>query len=298
MAGRAMIRTSQPGWNEAASARRISRSLLRTRLRTTAPPSFRPVDRPNRVVSRSVRRKRTARSGWDRTKPSPWSARKSLGRESTTRRGAVAPRSPVRRSAACGRARGVRPGSVGHRGSASGHESRAPWRDGASLAGRSASSGLCAILSIRPRVRRCYRPLKARERAGRTQALGALDVRADYGTRQRGCQTTERPFRRSVGRPPDGVGSGLRRSIRRPMHGYPLGVSTDSCRIALRGPDGRCYPSRAVGAGKRGGSLWRTSGGAPGADRRRPAERAETSHATVPPSPRPWPTIPIDQPIR
>ena len=150
----------------------------------------------------------------------------------------------------------------------------------------------------RPRVRRCYRPLKARERAGRTQAHGAFDVRPDYGTRQEGCQTwRHRPWG-PVGRSSDPPAPSPAGPIRRATHGYSLGVSGDSCPIALRGPDGRCYPSRAVGAGKRGGSLWRTSGGAPGADRRRPAERAETSHATVPPSPRPWPTIPIDQPIR
>ena len=281
-----MIRTSQPGWNDGAKARRISRSLRRTRLRTTAPPSLRPVDRPNLVVSRPVRRKRTAKSGWDRTMPSPWSARKSLGRESTTSRGAVCPRSPVRPSAVCGRARGVRPGSDGRRGSASGRGSRAPWLDDASWAGRSASSGLCAILSIRPRVRRCYRPLEARERAGRTRALGASDVRADYGTGREGCQTFGELRHRPDRPAPAAVGRVTAWSILRPTHGYSQGVSPESCRIALRGPDGRCYPSRAVGAGKRGGSLWRTSGGAPGADRRRPARarRYDPRHGSPEPA--------------
>jgi len=41
---RAMIRTSQPGWNEGAITLSASRSRLRTRFRTTAPPSLRPVD--------------------------------------------------------------------------------------------------------------------------------------------------------------------------------------------------------------------------------------------------------------
>ena len=58
IAGRAMMRTSQPGWNEGAITLSASRSRRRTRLRTTAPPSARPVDSPNRVVSRSVRRNR------------------------------------------------------------------------------------------------------------------------------------------------------------------------------------------------------------------------------------------------
>jgi len=49
--GRAMIRTSQPGWNEGAITLSASRILLRTLFRTTAPPSLRPVDRPKRVSS-------------------------------------------------------------------------------------------------------------------------------------------------------------------------------------------------------------------------------------------------------
>jgi hypothetical protein len=167
------------------------------------------------------------------------------------------------------------------------------------LAGRSASSGLCAILSIRPRVRRCYRPLEARERAGRTQALGALDVRADYGTGRKGCQTSPRPRRGFSGPSSGWVDQGHRAAVRRSMNGYPLGVSADSCRIALRGHDGRCYPSRAVGAGKRGGSLWRTSGGAHWSGPP-PACRARRYEPT-PRFPRardPVPAIPIDPTIR
>jgi len=60
---RAMIRTSQPGWNEGAITLSASRSRLRTRFRTTAPPSLRPVDRPKRVSPRPVLRIRTTRRG-------------------------------------------------------------------------------------------------------------------------------------------------------------------------------------------------------------------------------------------
>lgn len=175
-AGRAMIRTSQPGWNEGAITLSTSRSRRRTRFRTTAPPSRLPVDRPILVVSRSVRRKRATRSGWDRTVPSPWSARKSLGLESITSRGAGATRSLVRPSAACVRALGARRRCVGPRWSSSGRGSRAPWRDGAFWAERSASWGLRAILSIRPRGCRS-RPLEARRRAGRSGAQGASTSR-------------------------------------------------------------------------------------------------------------------------
>src|SRR5215210_4882447 len=86
-AGRAMMRTSQPGWNEGAITLSASRSRRLTRLRTTAPPSFRPVASPNRVVSRSVRRNRAARYVWDRLVPRAWNAAKSCGRESITSRG-------------------------------------------------------------------------------------------------------------------------------------------------------------------------------------------------------------------
>ena len=50
--GRAMMRTSQPGWNEGAITLSASRSRRLTRFRTTAPPSLRPVESPNRVVFR------------------------------------------------------------------------------------------------------------------------------------------------------------------------------------------------------------------------------------------------------
>ncbi len=153
IAGRAMMRTSQPGWNEGAIALNTSRRRRRTRFRTTAPPSFRPVDSPNRVVSRSVRRNRAEKSGWDRLVPEPWSAAKSCGRESITSRGGYAPRPSVRPSVASDREPVGQRSRDGRRRFASGREIRAPSRDGASWAGRSASSsGLCAILSVRPRV--------------------------------------------------------------------------------------------------------------------------------------------------
>jgi hypothetical protein len=153
IAGRAMMRTSQPGWNEGAIALSASRIRRLTRFRTTAPPSFRPVDSPNRVVSRSVRRNRAEKSGWDRLVPEPWSAAKSCGRESITSRGGYVPRPSVRPSAASDREPAGRRSRVGRRRFASERETRAPSRDGASWAGRSASSsGLCAILSVPPRV--------------------------------------------------------------------------------------------------------------------------------------------------
>ena len=94
-----MIRTSQPGWNEGAIALSTSRSRRRTRLRTTAPPSFRPVARPNRVASRSVRRKRAVRSGWDRTVPAPAAPRSPAdGRASRDAADACRARSSGRQS--------------------------------------------------------------------------------------------------------------------------------------------------------------------------------------------------------
>jgi hypothetical protein len=94
--GRAMIRTSQPGWNEGTITLSASRSRLRTLFRTTAPPSLRPVDRPKRVSSRPVLRIRTTSKEWDLTVPSPCSAAKSSGLESITSRGGLWPRSVVR----------------------------------------------------------------------------------------------------------------------------------------------------------------------------------------------------------
>ena len=94
------------------------------------------------------------------------------------------PRS-IRPSAASGLGRDGRPGLDDLRSFASGRGSRAPWRGGASLAGRSASSRLRAILSIRPRgpppVDGWFRPLEARERAVRTKAPGASTSRRVYG---------------------------------------------------------------------------------------------------------------------
>ena len=94
--GRAMIRTSQPGWNEGAITLSASRSRLRTLFRTTAPPSLRPVDKPKRVSSRPVLRIRTTSKELDLTVPSPCSASKSSGLESITSRGGLWPRSVVR----------------------------------------------------------------------------------------------------------------------------------------------------------------------------------------------------------
>jgi hypothetical protein len=147
-AGRQMISTSQPGWNEGAITLSTSRIRRRTRLRTTAPPSRRPVDNPNLVSGRPVRRNRTLSRGWDRIDPSRCNASKSRGLEIITSRGARWPRPSVRPSAACALVPGGRRARGGPPSSSSGRGSRAPWRDAASSAGRSASSGEPAILSI------------------------------------------------------------------------------------------------------------------------------------------------------
>jgi hypothetical protein len=200
IAGRATIRTSQPGWNEGAIALSTSRSRRRTRLRTTAPPSFRPVARPNRVVSRSVRRNRAVRSGWDRRVPAR-SAAKSCGRESITRRGGCTPRSLVRPSVASDLVPAERRRRGGHRASASARGSRAPSRDAASWAGRSASSGLCAILSAGPRVD--IRPRKATNAPCARLCDGAFVVRrmirravSRRQTNRRGCRRASIAVRR------------------------------------------------------------------------------------------------------
>jgi hypothetical protein len=146
-AGRAMMRTSQPGWNDGAIALSATRRRRRTRLRTTAPPSLRPVDNPNRVVPRSVRLNLAWRSVWDREVPSRCSAAKSCGRESITSRGESWPRPSVRPSAASDPEPAGRPELDGLRWSSSGRGNHAPLRDGAFWAGRSASWGCRAILS-------------------------------------------------------------------------------------------------------------------------------------------------------
>ena len=151
IAGLAMMRTSQPGWNEGAIALSASRSRRRTRFRTTAPPSFRPVDNPNRVVSRSVRRNRAARSGWDRMVPRPGAPRNPAGGRA----------SRAAADACRGRPSGRQP--LPTAGPSSGQDATAAGRlhPGAEAVLLRAmallglvgllSSGLRAILSIRPR---------------------------------------------------------------------------------------------------------------------------------------------------
>src|SRR4029078_5407769 len=141
MPGRAMMRTSQPGWNEGAITLSASRSRRPTLFRTSALPNLRPVEIPKRVAGRSVRRNRAESRGWDLVVPFSWIAAKSCGRESIASRGDREPRSVVRRSAASGPELAAQPGSGVPRSSSCGRESRAPWHDGASWAGTSASSG-------------------------------------------------------------------------------------------------------------------------------------------------------------
>ena len=162
-----MMSTSQPGWYEGAITLSASRIRRRTRLRTTAPPSRRPVDNPNLVSGRPVRRNRAWSRRWDRIDPSRCNASKSRGREIITSRGVRPPRPSVRPSAACVPVPGERRALGGPPSSSSGRGSRAPWRDAASSAGRSASSGKPAILSIGLGGSR-FGPQEAHERAVRT----------------------------------------------------------------------------------------------------------------------------------
>lgn len=168
IAGRAMISTSQPGRSAEPIALSASRSRRRTRFRTTADPSTRPVARPKRVAPRSVRRIRAASSGCDRYVPRSWIAAKSCGRESITSRGGFGPRSIVRPTGASDREPAALPERDVRPLTSCGLGSRAPWRGGASWAGESASSsGWRAILSIRPWGFRPALPPEARKRARR-----------------------------------------------------------------------------------------------------------------------------------
>jgi hypothetical protein len=103
------------------------------------------------------------------------------------------PRS-IRLSAASGLGRGGRPGSVDRRSCASGLESRVPWRGGASLADRSASSRLRVILSMRPGgpppvVGRFPTPRGTRTRRAHESAW-RVDVRESIWTPAIECQTS------------------------------------------------------------------------------------------------------------
>ena len=174
IAGRAMMRTSQPGWNEGAITLSTSRIRRRTRFRTTALPRRRPVASPKRVVSRSVRRNRAESKAWDLVVPASWIAAKSCGRESITSRGVDMPRSLVRPSVASDPELAERQGCGAPPWSSCGRESRVPWRDGASWAGRFASSGRsCDPLRSDLGERSLRLPLEARKRAGAPRAHGA-----------------------------------------------------------------------------------------------------------------------------
>jgi hypothetical protein len=133
------------------------------------------------VDPRSVRRTLADRSGCERIVPRSCSAAKSCGRVSISSRGR-GPRPAVRPTGACDREPGARPGRGVRPSSSCGRESRAPWRGDASWAGRSASSSLPGILSIRPRgpVRR--RPSEGTQtrRSPETRA-GAFSVRRIIG---------------------------------------------------------------------------------------------------------------------
>jgi hypothetical protein len=153
---------------------------------------------------------------------------------SITSRGGLRPRPSVRPSAAFGPSLGESRGRDGPRSTSSGRGSRAPWHDAASWAGRSASSGCRAILSIglgavgsTPRGTRTRR---APESAWR------VVVRRMIRRAQRGCQTGERVFRALRIRPGTHPPT---------LNRYPMGVSANRRRIALQARSPRCYPSPA-----------------------------------------------------
>jgi hypothetical protein len=144
MGGRHTMSTSQPGARRGPSARRTARSRRRTRLRTTAFPSRRPVDSPNLVRPRSFGANRAARRGCTLLLLVRWSAAKSRRDRSISGRepggGPTRSGRPFRRSDDDVPWRGARRGHGGHPGSSCGRGNRAPWRDVASWAGTSAWS--------------------------------------------------------------------------------------------------------------------------------------------------------------
>ena len=208
-----------------------------TRFRMTAEPIARLVAMPNRVVSRSVRRIRAVRSGWDRVVPRSWRAVKSCGRESITRRGRTPTRRLVRPTGAFDPEPGVRPGHGGRPRTSSGRGSRVPWRDGASWAERSASSGLRGILSIRPRgLVNLVTPGGTRTRPaphGAWRVLRPGDDRPGPEAVSNVGRTPRNAPGRRASEGPDGT-------PRSPVMRYPQGV----CRNRVAGPRVRCYLSK------------------------------------------------------
>ena len=105
-------------------------------------------------------------------------------------RGACVPRSVVRPSAAFDRGPVVLRSRVDRRESASGLGSRVPWRDVASWAGRSASSGLSGILSCRPRGDLVSTPRGTQTRRAPDSARRVF-VRRMIRPASKGCQTSD-----------------------------------------------------------------------------------------------------------
>ncbi len=241
-----MMRTSQPGWNEGAITLSASRSRRRTRFRATALPSARPVARPKRVVSSSVRRNRAESRLWERVVPASWIAAKSCGRESITSRGVTRPRSLVRPSVASDPEPAERQGCADPQSSSCGRGNRAPWRGGASWADRSASSGRsCDPLESDLGDGSLRLPLEARRRARRPSGHVARRRPADDMASSEGVSNDE-----GAGRTP---GRAHARGVSRARRERRRASRTDTpggyVRIALRRRRARCYPLRALGAG-------------------------------------------------
>ena len=107
-------------------------------------------------------------------------AEKSCSRESITRRGRCV-RASLRPSGASDREPAVRRERGDRPSFSSGRGSRAPWRDGASWAGRSASSGLRVILSIRPRgLVSCVTPRGTQTRLGAQERIRRVRRPGDH----------------------------------------------------------------------------------------------------------------------
>ena len=182
------------------------------------------------------------------------------------------------------------------RSSSSGRGSRAPWRDGASSADRSASWGWSGILSIRPRGRcRSSTPRGTQTRPA-PESAGRVVVRRMIRPARKECQSRG-PARRAtagaeLGRRCD---SGRAASARRPRPACtdtPGGYCTDRLATA-RWP---VLSSPALGAG--------TPAGGPGIPRSGTRERVSTGRrghsrfARLPPAVAldPWSALPIHRP--
>ena len=256
IAGRAMMRTSQPGSNEGAITLSASRIRRRTRFRTTAPPRRRPVDSPKRVVSRSVRRNRAESRAWDLVDPALLDRREVLrsGEHHESRRGV--PRPSVRPSAASDPEPAVQQGHAGPRRLHAGAE--------AVLLGAMAFLGLVGLLHPDGPVD----PLDP--------TPGTVAPSSPRGTQTRRCPTGHMARRRPADdRTPTGPASVKRRSraltrgrrsrsrrtvedgLDDPSHGYSQGVCRNRLATAIGAVLSSPGPRRRRRSRETPAGLWR-----------------------------------------